>query len=64
MGERKGLYRILVGKTEERRPLRRPDVDVRAWTGLSWLRIWRTLVNAVINFGFHKMWGISSMRTG
>ena len=52
MGERRGVYRILVGKPEGKRPLRRPrprlqdniqmvlqDVCWRAWTGSSWLRI-------------------------
>jgi len=34
--------------------------DVRAWTGLIWLRNrWRALVNAAINFEFPKMRGIS-----
>jgi hypothetical protein len=52
MGERIGVYRILVGGPEGRRPLGRPrrrwddniktdiqDVGWKAWTGLSWLRI-------------------------
>jgi len=52
MGERTGVYRILVGKHEGKRPLRRPCVDgriiikwifrkwnVEVWTGPSWLRI-------------------------
>jgi hypothetical protein len=52
MGERRGLYRVLVGKSEGNRPLWRPDVngwlilrgifrkwDVEVWTGSSWLRI-------------------------
>ena len=45
------MYRILVGKREERRPLGRPRCrwednikmdlqEVRVGTGLSWLRIW------------------------
>jgi hypothetical protein len=51
MGEKRGAYRILVGRPEGRRSLGRPthrwednikmdlqDVD-EAWTGLSWLRI-------------------------
>ena len=51
-GERRGTYRVLVGKSEGRRPLRRPrrrwedniKMDVRgvgwvAWTGSIWLRI-------------------------
>ena len=52
MGEDRGVYRVLVGKPEGRRPLGRPrrrwgiilrwifrKWDVRVWTGLSWLRI-------------------------
>jgi hypothetical protein len=52
MGERRGAYRVLVGKPEGRRPLRRPrrrwedniEMDIRevgwgAWTGSIWLRI-------------------------
>jgi hypothetical protein len=52
MGERRGAYRILVGRPEGRRPLGRPrhrwennikmdlqEVGWGAWTGLIWLRI-------------------------
>jgi hypothetical protein len=52
MGEKRGSYRILVGRSDGRRPLGRPrriwedniKMDLprsgmRAWTGLSWLRI-------------------------
>jgi len=52
MGERRGLYRVLVGKPEGKRPLGRPrrrwkdnikmdlqEVDLGVWTGSSWLRI-------------------------
>ena len=52
MGERKGVYRVFVGKPEVKRPLGRPthswednikidllEVDVGAWTGSNWLRI-------------------------
>ena len=52
MGERRGVYRILVGKPEGKRPHERPkcrwqdnikmdiqEVDVGVWTGSSWLRI-------------------------
>jgi len=52
MGERRGLYRDLVGKPEGKRPLERlrrrwednikMDLrmwDVEVWTGCSWLRI-------------------------
>jgi len=51
-GERSGVYRVLVGKTERKIPLGRPRSrwriilkwifrkwDVAAWTGSSWLRI-------------------------
>jgi endonuclease/exonuclease/phosphatase family metal-dependent hydrolase len=52
MGEKRDVYRVLVGKPEGRRPLERPrrrwednikvdlrQVDVGEWTGSSWLRI-------------------------
>jgi len=52
MGEEKGVYRVLVGKPERKRPLGRPrrrwvdnirtDLqgwDVGIWTGLGWPRI-------------------------
>jgi hypothetical protein len=50
MGEGRGVYRVLVVKSEGKRPLDRPryrwkdnvtaDIqDVGVWTGLSWLRI-------------------------
>jgi hypothetical protein len=52
MGERRGAYRILVGRPEGRRPLGRSrqrgednikmdlyEVGWGAWTGLIWLRI-------------------------
>jgi hypothetical protein len=52
MGEWRGIYRVLVGKPERKRPHGRPDIDgkiifkwifrkwvVGVWTGLSWLRI-------------------------
>jgi len=52
MGERRGVYRVLVGKTEGKRPLGRPkhiwedsikmnlqEVGRGLWTGPSWLRI-------------------------
>jgi hypothetical protein len=49
-GEGRGMYRVLVGKPEGKRPLGRPwqrweynikiDLqDLGVWTGLSWLRI-------------------------
>jgi hypothetical protein len=47
MGERRGVYRVLVGKPGGKRPLGRPrrrwvifrKWDVGVWTGSSWLRI-------------------------
>jgi len=52
MGERKGAYKILVGKPERKRLIGRPrlryddnikmdlqEVGWRAWTGLMWLKI-------------------------
>jgi hypothetical protein len=52
MGERRGAYRVLVGKHGGKRPLGRPrrrlkiilrwifrKCDVGVWTGSSWLRI-------------------------
>jgi len=65
MGEKRGVYRVLVGKPEGRRPLGRPrrrwvdnirmDLqEVRCgymdWIGLAQDRDkWRTLVSAVMN---------------
>jgi hypothetical protein len=52
MGQRRGAYRVSVGKLEGRRPFGRPrhrwednikkdfrEVEWEAWTGLIWLRI-------------------------
>ena len=65
MGEERGVYRVLVGKPEGRRPLGRPRrkwvdnirTDLQEvgcgymdWIGLSQARDrWRTLVSAVMN---------------
>jgi len=64
MGEEREVYRVLVGKPEGRRSLRRPRrrwVDIRMdlqeaecgymdWIGLAQDRDgWRTLVSAVMN---------------
>jgi hypothetical protein len=65
MGERRGLYRVLVGKPEGKRPLVRPrckweDIikmdlqEVGCWV-MDWIELvqdrhsWRALVNAVMN---------------
>ena len=66
-GEERGVYRVLVGKPEGRRPLGRPRrrwvynirMDLQEvgcghvdWIGLGQDRdMWRTLVSAVMNLG-------------
>jgi hypothetical protein len=65
MGERKGVYRVLMGKPEERRPLGRPRLgwednirmDLRevGCGCVDWMELaqdrdrWRALVSAVMN---------------
>jgi hypothetical protein len=65
MGEKMNAYRILVGKPERRRPLRRlrrrwvgnSKMDLRGigWDGIDWIDVaqcrdqWRALVNTVMN---------------
>jgi hypothetical protein len=63
MGERRGLYRVLVGKPEGKGSLgtpscRREDnikMDIEVGWGMDWIDLaydryrWRTLVNAVMN---------------
>jgi len=65
VGEEMGVYRVLVGKPEGKRPLRRPrcrwvdniTMDLQEvgcgymdWIGLAQVReSWRTLVSAVMN---------------
>jgi hypothetical protein len=66
MWERRNAYRTLVGKSEGKRPLRRPTrrcvdnikMDLREieWGGMDWIDLaqdrdkWSALVNTVINF--------------
>jgi hypothetical protein len=66
MGEKRGAYRILVGRPEGRRPLGRPrrrwednikmDFREARWVGMNWIELaqdrdsWRALVKAVMNF--------------
>jgi hypothetical protein len=70
MGEGKGVYRILVGRPEGKRPLGRPrrrwggniKLNLREiWIdGANWIRLdqdrvqWRAFVSTVMNIGFHK----------
>jgi hypothetical protein len=66
MGDRRGAYRVLVGRSEGRRPLGRPrhrwgdnikmDLQDVGWGGMGWIALaqdrWRVLVNAVMNLWF------------
>jgi len=70
-GERKGVYRVLVGKPEGKRPLGRTkrrwkdnikmDLREMGCGDMDWIELaqdrgrWRARVNAEMNFGFHKM---------
>jgi len=65
MGERRGVYRVLVGKPEGMRPLGRPrrrwednikmDLQEVGCGGMDWIELtqdrdgWRALVDAVMN---------------
>jgi len=65
MGERRRVYRVLVGKPEGKRPLGRPrrrwedgikvDLQEVGCGGMDWIEMaqdrnrWRTLVNAVMS---------------
>jgi hypothetical protein len=64
-GEEKGVYRVLVGKPEGKRPLRRPgrkweynirmDLQEVGCGGIDWIELaqgtdrWQAIVNAVMN---------------
>ena len=64
MGEKRGIYRVLVGKPEGRRPLRRHkcrwednikmDIQEVGCGGIDWIKMaedrdrWQALVNAVM----------------
>ena len=66
MGERRGVYRVVVGKPEGERPLGRPrcrwednikvDLQEVGCGGMDWIELaqdrdrWRALVNLVMNF--------------
>jgi hypothetical protein len=65
MEEARKAYRVLLGKPERKRPLRRPRrrwedmirIDVReiGWSGVEWIQLaqdrdqWQVLVNTVMN---------------
>jgi len=67
-GERRGVYRILVGSPEGKRPLGRyrrrwkdnieMDLQEVGYRGMDWIELaedrdsWRALVNAVMNLRF------------
>jgi len=75
VGEGRAVYRVLVGKPEGKRPLRRPrrrwedniKMDLQEVGGGfgDWMKLaqdrdrWRALVNMVINLRVPKMRGIS-----
>jgi hypothetical protein len=67
-GEKEGLYRIMLGKPEGKRPLGRPrlrleinnkmDLQDVGCGGMDWIQLaqdrdrWWALVNAIMNFWF------------
>ena len=67
MEDKRGVYRVLVGKPEGKRPLGKPrrrwedntkmDLQEVGFGGMDWIELaqdrdkWRALVNAVMNFG-------------
>jgi len=75
MGQWRGVYRVLVGKPEGKRPLGRPrhrwedniKMDLQEVGGScgDWMELvqdrdsWRTIVSTVMNLRVPKMWGIS-----
>jgi hypothetical protein len=75
MGEGRGAYRVLLGKHEGKRQLGRPrrrwedNIKINfqevEYVGIDWIDLaqdresLRALVNAVMNFRFPKIWGIS-----
>jgi len=74
VAEKRGIYRVLMGKPESKRPLGRlrhrwkdnikVDLQEVECGSRDWIEPpqnrdrWRTLVNAGMNLRFHKLWGI------
>jgi hypothetical protein len=70
MGEKRNAYRVMVGKPEGKRPIRRQrcrwvdniKMDLReiGWNGMDWVDLaqdrgqWRALVNTVMNLRVPK----------
>ena len=75
MGQGRGMYRVLVGKPEGKRPMRRPrwrwedniKMDLQEVGGVcgDWMELaqdrdrWRALVSTLMNLRVPKMRGIS-----
>ena len=75
MGDRRGVYRVLVGKPDGKRPLGRPrrrwEDNIKMYLrevvcgGMDWIELaqdrdrWPALVSTVMNLRVPKMWGIS-----
>jgi hypothetical protein len=75
VAERRSTHRVLVEKLEGKKPLGRPrhrwednikmDLQKAGWRSMDLTDLaqdrnkWQALVNAVMNFWFHNMWGIS-----
>ena len=75
IGESKGAYRGLVGKSDRKSPLGRPrrrcednikmDFEEVGCSGMDWIDVaqdkdrWRANVNAVMNLRVQKMRGVS-----
>ena len=75
MGDKRGVYKVLVGQREGKRPLGRPrirwednfkmDLQEVSCGGMDWIELaqdrdrWRALVSTVMNVGIPKMRGIS-----
>jgi hypothetical protein len=73
IGEGRGVYRVLVGRPEGKRPLGRPrrrwedniKIDLReiGINGANWIQLaqdivqWRAFVNTVMNLRFHNIAG-------